>query len=311
MRSVKPMSVSKPVLVIGFNRPQHLRVLLDRLAGLGIDDLYVAIDGSRNPEEEILVAECREMVRDIDWATRVHANFQETNLGCGCGVTTAITWFFDNVERGIILEDDIVPHPTFFDFCSELLDRYENDNRVFAVSGCNLVPPDGLENPEAAYRFAQITHVWGWATWRRAWQQHTLNLDSWYRQMPPARIWDGSGRSLPGLLFWVGNFEAIRRGVVDTWDWPMNFASMKSGQLTATSNVNLVENIGFDSQATHTTDGEAGLMPVEPARCPSSPVPVRKDRKAERWTRQHHWNATYLGTLDRVRKLAALKGGDS
>lgn len=303
------MSVSEPVLIIGFNRPQHLQVLLNRLANLGVDDLYVAIDGPRNPEEELLVAECREMVRDIDWASRVHTNFQKTNLGCGLGVTTAITWFFDNVERGIILEDDIVPHPTFFDFCSELLDRYENDDRVFAVSGCNLVPPEGLEDPEAAYRFAQITHVWGWATWRRAWQQHTLKLDSWYRQMPPSRMWDGSGRSLPGLLFWMGNFEAIRRGVVDTWDWPMNFASMKSRQLTATSNVNLVENIGFDSQATHTTDGEAGLMPVAPARCPSAPVPVRKDRKAERWTRRHHWNATYLGTLDRVRKLVVLKRG--
>lgn len=305
------MSVNEPVLVIGFNRPQHLRALFDRLSEVKVADLYVAIDGPRFPEEEPLVAECQMMVRNINWASKVHTNFQKTNLGCGEGVTTAITWFFDNVDRGIILEDDIVPHPSFFDFCSELLDRYEYDERVFAVSGCNLVPPEGLEDPDAAYRFAQITHVWGWATWRRSWRQHSLNLDSWYRRLSLGRLWDGSGRSLPGLFFWTGNFEAIRRGVVDTWDWPMNFASIKSGQLTATSNVNLVENIGFDTQATHTTDGEAGLMPVAPARCPSDPVPVLKDRRAERWTRRHHWNATYLGTLDRVRKLAALKGGAS
>jgi len=310
MRFVTPMSVSEPVLVIGFNRPRHLRAVFDRLSELGVEDLYVALDGPRNENDAVLVAECREMARGIDWAGNLHTNFQDRNLGCGRGVTEAITWFFDNVDRGIILEDDIVPDSTFFDFCSELLDRYENDDRVFAVSGCNLVPEEGLEDPAAAYRFAQITHVWGWATWRRSWLQHTLDLDSWYRELPLKRLWEGSGRSLPGVVFWAGNYEAIRRDVVDTWDWPMNFAAMRSGQLTATSNVNLVENIGFDPSATHTTEGDAGLMPVGPARTPSSPVPVRKDRKAERWTRRHHWNATYLGTLDRIRKLAALKGGN-
>lgn len=305
------MSVSEPLLVIGFNRPRHLRALFDRLSEIGVDNLYVAIDGPRDSSDETAVAECRDMVRNITWASNIHTNFQEDNLGCGRGVSTAITWFFDNEERGIILEDDIVPHPTFFEFCSELLERYEHDDRVFAVSGCNLVPEDALEDPDAPYRFAQITHVWGWATWRRSWEQHTLDLDTWYRQLPPGRMWEGSGRSLPGFVFWAGNFEAIRRGVVDTWDWPMNFASMKAGQLTATSNVNLVENIGFDLEATHTTEGEAGLMPVQPARSPSTPVPVRKDRKAERWTRRHHWNATYLGTLDRLRKLASLERGMS
>jgi len=304
------MSVEEPVLVIGFNRPDHLSQVLDRLRQVGVNNIFAAVDGPRGPGDEEAVRACRKLITDIDWAKSVCTNFQKENLGCGRGVTAAITWFFEKVDRGIILEDDIVPVPSFFDFCIELLDRYEDDERVFAVSGCNLVPNEGLEDPEAPYRFAQITHVWGWATWRRAWQQHRLELDDWYRELPPRSLWAGSGRSIPGLLFWAGNFEAIRRGIVDTWDWPMNFAAMKSGQLTATSNVNLVENIGFDEQATHTTEGTSGLLPVGIARTPSQPVPVRKDRKAEKWTRQHHWNATYLGTLDRMRKLATQRGGN-
>jgi hypothetical protein len=308
MMYVDAKIVTRPVLVIAFNRPDHLRVLLNRLEGLGISDLYVAVDGPRHVADEGLVGQVRSMVEEIDWVENLYTNFRDTNLGCGRGVTAAISWFFDEVSEGIILEDDIVPAPSFFDFCSELLDRYRDDERVFAISGGNIVPSDYLEDPDASYRFAQITHVWGWATWRRSWDQHRLQIDDWYRTLPVGRLWESSGRSIPGLLFWAGNFEAIRRGLVDTWDWPMNLAAMKSGQLTATSNVNLVQNIGFDAQATHTTEGDSGLLPVEVARVPSRPVPVRKDRKAERWTRRNHWNATYLGTLDRLRKLVALKG---
>ena len=302
------MSVEEPVLVIGFNRPDHLNQVLIRLREIGVKNIFAAVDGPRDSSDDEAVRACRKLITDIDWAQSVSTNFQERNLGCGHGVTAAITWFFANVDRGIILEDDIVPAPSFFNFCIELLDRYEDDERVFAISGCNLVPAEGLEEPEAAYRFAQVTHVWGWATWRRSWQQHRLELDDWYRELPLRSLWVGSGRSIPGSLFWAGNFEAIRRGVVDTWDWPMNFASMKTGQLTATSNVKLVDNIGFDEQATHTREGASGLPPIGVARTPSEPIPVQKDRKAEKWTRQHHWNATYLGTLDRIRHIATQRG---
>ena len=303
------MTVDEPVLIIAFNRPDHLKALIERLRDIQPTNVFVAIDGPRNSADQAQVDECRALVQTIDWTDNVHTQFQGTNLGCGKGVTAAITWFFDNVDRGIILEDDIIPEPSFFPFCIELLDRYQNDERVFAISGCNPVPPEALENPEASYRFAQVTHVWGWATWKRSWQQHTLNMHNWYRQMSPKNLWRASGRTMPGLLFWAGNFEAVRRGEVDTWDYPMMFASMRSGQLTATSNVNLVTNIGFGENATHTHSGEPDLMPVGEARLPSAPIPVVVDRKAENWTLRRHWNATYLGTLDRLRKVAAFKGG--
>jgi len=303
------MTVNEPVLIIAFNRPDHLSALIDRLREIKPRNVYIAIDGPRGASDEAQVRECQALASSIDWTGEVHTQFQDTNLGCGRGVTAAIDWFFANVDRGIILEDDIIPEPSFFDFCTELLDRYENDERVFAISGCNPVPSYAQENPEAAYRFAQVTHVWGWATWKRSWQHYQLDMEGWYRQLPIRNFWKSTGRSIPGSLFWAGNFEAVRRGDVDTWDWPMIFSSMRAGQLTATSNVNLVTNIGFGANATHTHSGVPDLMPVGEARLPTTAIPVQVDRKAEAWTLEQHWNATYLGTLDRLRKLATLKGG--
>jgi len=303
------MGVDEPVLIIAFNRPDHLQALIERLRQVQPQNVYIAIDGPRNEADADAVRQCRELVASIDWTSAVHTQFQETNLGCGRGVTAAISWFFDNVDRGIILEDDIIPEPSFFPFCIELLERYEHDHRVFAISGCNPVPSHAQTNPDAAYRFAQVTHVWGWATWKRSWQLYQLTMDDWYRRMPLRDFWHATGGTIPGALFWAGNFEAVRRGDVDTWDWPMIFASMKAGQLTATSNVNLVTNIGFGDNATHTHSGDPDLMPVGQARLPSAPIPVELDRKAQQWTLCEHWNATYLGTLDRLRKLATLKGG--
>ncbi len=303
------MTVGEPILVIAFNRPDHLTVLLDRLREVRAENIYVSVDGPRGEKDTAAVAQCRALVAGIDWTPNVTHVFRDRNLGCGRGVTAAITWFFEHVERGIILEDDVIPVPSFFPFCVELLDRYANDERVFAVSGCNPVPPEGLSDPSAAYRFAQVTHVWGWATWRRAWNSFSLSLDGWPRQLSIPRWWDATGRSVAGMLFWAGNFEAVRRREVDTWDYPLNFTSMKTGQLTATSNVNLVSNIGFGAGATHTHEGDADLMPVGEARLPTQPIPVAVDRTAERWTMRHHWNATYLGTLDRLRRLVAQKGG--
>jgi len=293
--------MSEAVLVMAFNRPDHLRVLLDRLRKVQPERVYVAIDGARPAKagEEERVQECRDLVATIDWPGTVETLYQDHNLGCGLGVTTAITWFFSREERGIILEDDIIPDPTFFAYCAELLDRYEEDRRVFAISGCNLVPPSAQEHPEQAYRFSQVPHIWGWATWRRSWAQHHLDIAGWRKQLPPMRLWERSGRSIPGAMFWGSTFEMLARKEVDTWDGQFVLASMLTGQLTATSNVNLVENIGFGQEATHTLEEMHNLRAVEPIRLPTAPVPVRLDQRADAWTRKHHFGATYAGMFDK------------
>ena len=293
--------MSEAVLVMAFNRPDHLRVLLDRLREVQPERMYVAIDGARTHKEgeEERVQACRDLVATIDWPCAVETLYQDHNLGCGLGVTSAISWFFSREERGIILEDDIIPDPTFFPYCAELLDRYQDDRRVFAVSGCNFVPPAAQTHPELPYRFSQVPHIWGWATWRRSWAQHRLDIAGWRSQLPPIQLWERSGRSIPGAMFWGSTFEMLARKEVDTWDGQFVLASMLTGQLTATSNVNLVENIGFGQEATHTVQDMDDLRAVEPIRLPTAPVPVVLDQRADAWTRKHHFGATYAGMVDK------------
>lgn len=296
------MPTTEPVLVMAFNRPDHLQVLLDRLRQVQPPMLYVAIDGARpaRDDEAERVQACRDLVGTVDWDCEVQTLFQESNLGCGLGVSTAITWFFAHEERGIILEDDIIPDPSFFPYCAELLDRYEHDDRVFAISGCNFVPPEAQTHPGDAYRFSQVPHIWGWATWRRSWAQHRLDIGDWRKQLPPSRLWARAGHSLPASVYWASTFELLARKEVDTWDGQLVLASMVSHQLTATSNVNLIENIGFGETATHTVESLHELRPVEPISLPTRAVDVALDARADSWTRKHHFRATWRGMLDQA-----------
>ena len=291
------MAVAPPVLLMGFNRPDTMAVVLERLREFQPVQLFLAIDGPRRdrPGEEEKVRQCRELVDEIDWECDVRTLFQEENLGCGLGVSMAISWFFDNVEEGIILEDDIVPDPTFFGFCAELLERYRDDQRIFAISGCNYVPPSDQSHPEQPYRFSRVPHVWGWATWSRSWRQHRLDVRDWRKRMPMRRLLNDVRGSVPGAVFWASTFELLGRGEIDTWDGQLVLAAMASGQWTATSNVNLIENIGFGSSATHTVEDRDELQPRGRASLPMTPVVVEVDERADDWTRRHHYRATWRG----------------
>jgi hypothetical protein len=295
----KNVTVTEPILVIAFNRPDHLTVLIDRLREVQPTRVYFAVDGPRKNKdgEAEKVALCKDLAHSIDWDCEVITNFQESNLGCGLGVSTAITWFFENEERGIILEDDIIPDPSFYPFCTELLQRYELDPRVFAISGCNFVPPDQI-SASGAYRFSQVPHIWGWASWRDRWAQYELDISGWRRELPARKLWSKSGNSIPGAVYWAGTFELLARKEVDTWDGQLVYMCMKTGMLTATSNTNLIENIGFNDQATHTIEDRDELQAIIPVSFPTTPVIVKVDHKADSWTRKSHFRATWPGMLD-------------
>ena len=307
------MTVSEPVLVIAFNRPDHLSVLIQRLREVQPQRVFLAVDGPRPDREgeSAKVLACRDLVGAIDWPCDVQTLFHTTNLGCGLGVSTAITWFFTHVDRGIILEDDIIPEPTFFAYCEELLLRYETDSRVFAISGCNFVPREFQSHPRDSYRFSQIPHIWGWATWKRSWDQHHLDIAGWSGRLRPRQLWRRSGRSIPGALYWASTFELLARKEVDTWDGQLVLASMVSGQLTATSNVNLIQNIGFGLEATHTVEDREELQPLGSITVPTLPVEVVCDEMADAWTRRHHFRATWQGMLGQARTFVGRKVGRS
>ncbi len=311
------MTVTEPILVIAFNRPDHLSVLIDRLREVRPTKIYLAVDGPREGKEGEAekIAECQQMVNDIDWECEVTTNFQELNLGCGLGVSTAITWFFENEEHGIILEDDIIPDPSFFSFCEELLARHQNDPQVFAISGCNFVPPEHIET-QGAYRFSRVPHIWGWATWRDRWAQYSLDINGWRQELPVIKLWEKSGRSIPAAVYWAGTFGLLARKEVDTWDGQLVYMCMKTGMLTATSNTNLIENIGFNEQATHTVEDRDELQPIIPISFPTIPQQIQLDKKADSWTRKNHFRATWRGMLDQgdrflKRRRAASKAKDN
>lgn len=290
------MAVDDACLILAFNRPDHLLRLITRLREVRPSRIYLAVDGPRPDrigEQEAVLA-CRRAVEEIDWPCRVETLFQEANLGCGLGVATAVSWFFSHEERGIILEDDIIPDVSFFPFCSELLERYANDPRVFAISGCNYVPPEAMSST-GAYRFSRVPHIWGWATWRRSWESHDLDIQDWRRRLPAKELWRAGGRSLGGFAYWTSTFELLARKQVDTWDGQLVLASMAADQWTATSNVNLVENLGFGSEATHTVRRPDYLRPVEAINVPTEAVPVVVDERADAWTRRYHFGATVPG----------------
>lgn len=284
------------VLVIGFNRPDLLRQVIESLRAPAPRRIYVAVDGPRpnRPGEEDRVLACRELVDLIDWAAEVQTLFQEENLGCGHGVTAAISWFFESETEGIILEDDIVADASFFPYCDELLQRYRDDTRVFAISGCNFVPSSEQSHPENSYRFSQVPHIWGWATWRRSWEQHQFDIAGWRKRLPWRKLWMRSGKSLSGAIYWALTFEMLGRKRVDTWDGQFVLASMEANSWTATSNTNLVENIGFGADATH-THVEVQTRSVESIRLPTRPIEVELDSRADAWVRKHHFNVSMVG----------------
>lgn len=303
------MAVTTPVLVVGFNRPDTMAVVLDRLREVQPARMFIAVDGPRvdRQGEAEKVQQCRDLAHRIDWDCDVNTLFQEQNLGCGLGVSTAISWFFDQVEEGIILEDDIVPEISFFGFCEELLDRYRDDDRVFAVSGCNYVPPSGQSHPDQPYRFSRVPHIWGWATWRRSWQSYRLDIEDWRSRLPVRKIWSDVHGSVPGTALWISLFELLGRGEIDTWDGQLVLAAMAQGQLTATSNINLVHNIGFGLDATHTIEDRDELQPTGRAPLPLADVPIQVDDKADAWTRRYHYRATWRGLSEQAARYLMSK----
>lgn len=282
---------TEAVLVIGFNRPHLLCDLIDHLRKMRPPRVYVAIDGPRDghPTDSDTVDSCRTLVQSIDWASDVHTRFSETNLGCGLAVSSAIQWFLAHEERGIVLEDDVLPHPSFYDFCTTMLDRYADDERVLSINGHNLVPPRGQSGPDLPYRFARYTEMWGWALWRRTWSNYELDISEWRNVLSSEIVWEQCGRSASRSLFWGAMFDMVASGRFDTWDIQLRFAAMRMNQAMVVPNVNLTANTGFGSDATHYADRPPSMLQVEAMTFPIPAVDFGVDESADGWLHRHHF----------------------
>lgn len=243
------------VLLLIFNRPETTERVFAAIRSARPERLYVAADGPREGREgEFERAEhARRIATNVDWPCKVETLFRDGNLGCRKAVSSAIDWFFEKEPEGIILEDDCVPLSSFFPYAEALLCRYRSEPRVMMISGLNTIADQYA--PASSYFFTAYPEIWGWATWRRAWVHYDVEMRDW----PVLRSAGFPGR-LPIVhrrFFtrqWIRSFDATHAGRIDTWDYQWAYSIIKNGGLSIAPRMNLVTNIGFGGDATHTTE---------------------------------------------------------
>ena len=271
-----------PVLFLGFNRPDLASIVLGRLRECGVRKLFVALDGPRagNNSDAHLCAEMKSLIDNIDWVDEKVILNRSVNLGCGRAVSEAITWFFQHVDRGIIVEDDCLPDPSFFTFCEEMLEQHAQDEDVWSVAGTSLIPDALL--PAKSHFFSKYVGIWGWATWKRAWEHYDYDLatrtpDEW-RNVVRQR-----SENAVECRYWLHILDLMLDGKIDTWDFQVQFSSWKSNAIHATSSRNLVENLGFRGDATHTKEhSQLAERKSHSSPPPYCTVPIQPDKALDR-----------------------------
>lgn len=276
-----------PVLFLVFNRPALTAQVFERLRAARPRTLLVVADGPRadRPEDAANVRAVRDLIaRGVDWPCDLRTNFSPENLGCRDRVATGITWAFSQVEEAIILEDDCRPDPSFFGFCETLLDRYRDDPRVMHIGGTNFAARHA--GPASGYRYSRHAWVWGWATWRRAWQHYDFDMATWDARQRELRASFASGWERD---YWLPIYDHARRhaAAVNTWDYAWHFTCRSRGGHAIVPARNLVENLGFGEDHTHTPAALRRLHRPAEAAGPIPPPPhVRPTPHFdELWTR--------------------------
>ena len=234
-------SLKTPVLFLIFKRIDTTKQVFEQIRKAKPPELYIAADGPReNIEGEVEKCKAvREYVlNSIDWDCKVKTLFREKNLGCGKAVSQAITWFFEQEEKGIILEDDILPSLSFFLFCEELLEKYKNDIRIWHIGGCNF--QDGIIRGDGDYYFSALNHIWGWASWADRWKHYDFELNNIDDDRFIENYWKGFV-----LKYWKKIFWKMKNKEIDTWDYQWTFTIWFNNGLVILPNVNMITNIGW------------------------------------------------------------------
>jgi hypothetical protein len=293
--------LTTPIAFLIFNRPDTTARVFEAIRQAKPPKLLVVADGLR-PDRADDIEKCkaaRAIIDKVDWDCAVLTNYSDVNLGCKSRVSSGLNWVFDTVEEAIIIEDDCLPHPSFFRFCQELLDYYRDDKRIMAISGDNF--QFGRKRTEYSYYFSRYNHIWGWASWRRAWQYYDLKMKLWQE------ISDGSWlESILGetqaVKYWTKIFQTAYDNKVDSWDYGWIFACWIQNGLTILPNVNLVSNIGFGADATHTSRAIQSVVnnPVREMSFPLQHPPfITRHFEADRFT----WENIYRPQISLLFKL--------
>ena len=244
--------LTTPVLLIGFNRIGPLRQVFEAIRAARPTKLYFACDGPRNEGERARCEEVRALAREVDWPCELHTRFNERNLGLRKGVSSAIAWFFENVEEGIVLEDDTLPVPSFFRFAQEMLEHYRNDERIWVVMGNNLME-DWSGEKDGSYYFSSHGYgaPWGWASWRREWKYYDVDMKQWpaLKASPFLKdffLSEGEERDVHDM------FDYVHEGRMNSWSYQLDITRIMNHGLNILPNTNLIDNVGFGDDGTHT-----------------------------------------------------------
>jgi hypothetical protein len=292
-----------PVLLLVFNRPDHLRSVMAALRLAKPKKLYVAADGPRQKAGEFEACEeARAVATQIDWQCDVQTLFRDGNLGCRVAVSTAIDWFFTCEEQGIILEDDCVPSQSFFPYCADLLERYRGDTRVMCVSGDNF--QQGRQVTQHSYYFSKYMHCWGWATWRRAWALYDRDMALWpeFKAANGLRALSDGNPEFESA--WSRTLDSSYLNKIDSWAYRYLFSCWANNGLTCLPAKNLVSNIGFDEKSTHTKNSQSSDSRI--AACEinfplSHPPAVFRNADADKFEDLHVFNIREKTLAERVR----------
>ena len=247
-----------PILIIAWRRPKQTKQLINKIRQINPENLYIACDGPKHENEldDKKVEKTKDLLlRSFTEVNKKNYLFCENNQGCKLGVTNAINWFFKHEEEGIILEDDCIPHLDFFKFCQEMLEIYRNDERVWSITGHNQ--QNNIQRGCGTYYFSKYPRSWGWATWRRCWAKYDLDIRDW-PNIKSKGILKNKFKNRREINFWEKILDNIYfYNSPDTWDYQWTLSSFLNSGLTIVPNKNLIENIGFDEDATHTFIGGA------------------------------------------------------
>lgn len=297
--------LAAPVVVVIFNRPHLLMRVFEQIRQAQPRRLFVVADGPRSdrPDDADKCERSLAIARSVDWKCDVSFNISPTNLGCGRRLPTGLDWVFEQVDSAIILEDDCYPDLTFFSFCDQLLEYYRNDQRLMSVSGTNFAQQ--WKTPYS-YLFSKHQAIWGWATWARAWKHFDSSMSAWkdpsVKQQIRKYLRDDTQYTQRAELF-----DQIINGLDNVWCYQWIFAQLVQGGLSVVPHVNLVTNIGFGEDATHTIQTEPSLI-VQSGHIELAlrhPARVVADSAYDKFMIQTSWGLPPAPTfLQRMRRLA-------
>lgn len=245
--------IKSAVLLICFNRPDTTKVVFESIRQVKPKKLYVAIDGPRinKPGESDLCGEVLKITKDVDWECEMDYLVRDKNLGCKIGVTTSITWALANEDRIIIIEDDIVATPAFFYFADEMLEKYKNEKNIAAISANNYTPMENIQND---YLFSKYGHIWGWATWKRAWDAFDVEIRYIESDIKNGHL-KSLGLDIQELKYFKKRakkmLKLINNGQINTWDYQFGYYRIRNNLLSIVPKVNLASNIGISSSRTN------------------------------------------------------------